>query len=206
MAPRQKKSLGCPTYPESHGILVILHYGKYKGAIMVKEKELIRVAAPSHVVLELRTNFQFAFGCSGGDHSLGLYIVRSGLGFILYCIGSTSVSLPSLSPQLRRHHPRASRARQQRLHIRIRYASFALANCRIGHLGTLRDLHTHSKILTFCRFTFFPVACIALRQNPRSSFTRHGPVSPETAVAIHGAKSVPGCQPLNPRSFHKIPH
>ncbi|KAJ5932498.1 hypothetical protein N7516_006987 [Penicillium verrucosum] len=61
----------------------MLHYGKYKGAIMVKEKELIRVAAPSHVALELRNNFQFAFGCSGGDHSLGLYIVRSGLGFYL---------------------------------------------------------------------------------------------------------------------------
>lgn len=86
----------------------------------------------------------------------------------MYCIGSTSVSLPSLSPQLRRHHPRASRARQQRLHIRIRYASFALANCRIGQLGTLGDLHTHTKILTFCRFTFFPAACIALRQNPCS--------------------------------------
>ncbi|CRL27677.1 unnamed protein product [Penicillium camemberti] len=70
-----KKEPRVPDVPESHGVLVILHYGKYKGAIIVEEKELIRVAGPSRAVLELGNNFHFAFGCSGGDHSLRLYVV-----------------------------------------------------------------------------------------------------------------------------------
>ena len=93
-----KKEPRVPDLPESHGILVILHYGKYKSAIIVKERELIRVAGPSQAVLELRNNLQFAFGCSGGDHSLRLYGVRYGLGFILYCIWSTVFPSPRYLP------------------------------------------------------------------------------------------------------------
>jgi hypothetical protein len=36
-----KRSLGSPTYPKAKCILAILHYGKYQGTIMAKEKQLI---------------------------------------------------------------------------------------------------------------------------------------------------------------------
>lgn len=85
--------------------------------------------------------------------------VWAGLYLVLYW--EYSVSLSSLSPQLRRHRPCAFslhrgqyRTRQQRLRMRIRYASFALTNCRISHLVTLGDLHTHTRILTFYRSSY----------------------------------------------------
>lgn len=97
VAPEQKRASGArpirePWHPSNSPLR------KYKGAIIVKEKEHFRVAGPGHAVLELRNNFHFAFGCSGGDHSLRLYVVRYGLGFILYGIGGTVFPYPRYLP------------------------------------------------------------------------------------------------------------
>jgi hypothetical protein len=63
-----------------------------------QEKELFQVAGPSHAVLELRNNFQFAFGCSGGDHSLRLYVVRYGLGLSCTVLGVQCPPILVISP------------------------------------------------------------------------------------------------------------
>lgn len=47
-----KKEPRIPDLSESHGIIVILHYGKYQGAMMPK-RELIRMVGLDHDVLEL---------------------------------------------------------------------------------------------------------------------------------------------------------
>lgn len=135
------------------------------------------------------------------------------VGFILYCTGRGVQYFP-LSPQLPRRRPCAFsmrqgqyRARQRRLHMQICNASFALANCRISHLATLGDLHTAYQDFNFLSIlvAFFPGACIALRQKQRSIFTRYGPKSPETAVAILGATIYSRLPTTKPQIFPQDP-
>lgn len=157
----------------------------------------------------LGNNFQFAFGCLAGDRSLCLYVGRYRPGFILYCTGSAVCPryLPSFRGVVLALFPCVRvniEYRQQRLHMQIRDASFALAHRRISHLSNLEDQHTTYQDFNFLSIpvTFFPAACITLRQKQRSIFTRYGPVSPVTAV---GHNLFSGARPLTPISFHKIP-
>ena len=97
--------------------------------------------------------------------------------------------------------------RQQRLHVQTRDASFALAHRRISHFSTLGDQHTAYQDFNFpsIQVTFFPVACITLRQKQCSIFTRHGLVSPVTAVAMPEATMCSRVPATNPQIFPQDP-